>query len=160
MSKPIEMKVNVTAELLKIKDKYGSLSAENVVTEAKKKRHPLHSHFDWNDSSAAIQWRLHQARMLIATAKVYVNEHAEETVHAFVSIAEEGDRQYVYTPEAISDDEKALQMFLSLENRINRLHDEMHSLRLLQGDTKKALEAARKPIKNRRKQLQLKTKLA
>ncbi len=89
MSKPIEMKVNVTAELLKIKDKYGSLSAENVVTEAKKKRHPLHSHFDWNDSSAAVQWRLHQARMLIATAKVYVNEHAEETVHAFVSIAEE-----------------------------------------------------------------------
>jgi hypothetical protein len=98
--------------------------------------------------------------MLIATAKVYVNEHAEETVHAFVSIAEEGDRQYVYTPEAISDDEKALQMFLSLENRINRLHDEMHSLRLLQGDTKKALEDARKPIRKRRKQLQLKTKLA
>jgi len=51
-------------------------------------------------------------------------------------------------------------MFLSLENRINRLHDEMNSLRLLQGDTKKALEDARKPIRKRRKQLQLKTKLA
>ncbi len=53
MSKSIEMKVNVTAELLKIKDKYGSLSAENVVTEAKKKRHPSRANKPKSNQSKA-----------------------------------------------------------------------------------------------------------
>jgi hypothetical protein len=51
-------------EILKI-SKEVPLTAENVVAYAENKKSILHSYFDWDDSVAAVKWRLTQARNLI-----------------------------------------------------------------------------------------------
>lgn len=54
-----------TKELLKIKQKFGAVTAENVVREAQDAGHPLHGYFEWDDNKAAHSFRLGQARALI-----------------------------------------------------------------------------------------------
>jgi len=41
------------------------VTAENILSRAKKKRHPLHNLFTWDDTSAANQYRLAQARHML-----------------------------------------------------------------------------------------------
>jgi hypothetical protein len=59
-------------ELEKLEQKYGMLTAQDVIREAANENNPLHNWFDWNDSEASEKWRMHQARMLIATVRVKV----------------------------------------------------------------------------------------
>ncbi len=47
------------------KNEEGLLKAEDVVQTARHPDHPLHKYFEWDDSEAAEQWRLAQARGLI-----------------------------------------------------------------------------------------------
>lgn len=42
-----------------------ALSAEVILEAAKSKSSPLHDYFEWDDTEAAHQWRLHKARILI-----------------------------------------------------------------------------------------------
>lgn len=57
----------------------GTLTAENVVKDARDPKSPLHDYFDWNDTDAAHQWRLSQARELIRSVKVEIKT-SERTV--------------------------------------------------------------------------------
>jgi hypothetical protein len=50
----------------------GRLTPEGVVREAKDPKSPLHDQFDWNDSTAAHQYRLSQARDLIRSVRIEV----------------------------------------------------------------------------------------
>jgi len=59
-------KINVLSELKKISDANGGrLLARDVVNAARSPKHPLHSRFDWNDATAAENWRIEQAWRLI-----------------------------------------------------------------------------------------------
>lgn len=149
-------KADLTKELLKIQKAYGSLSAGLVLKEAKKKRHPLHTYFNWDDSDAAKKWRLHQANMLITRAQITITDHEERTISAFISVNKEEGREFVHTAEAINDDQIALQIFSQLEARIATLQDHLQSLDLLQGISKTALTSAKTPITKRRIQLEKK----
>lgn len=151
--KPI---ADVTEELLKIQKSYGALSAVYVLKEAKKKKHPLHQYFNWNDSSAAKKWRLHQANMLIARAQIIITDHEERTVSAFISVNRNEGRQFVHTAEAINNDELTLQIFTQLESRMESLQDQLQSLNLLKGTSKSALKIAKAPITKKREQLERK----
>jgi hypothetical protein len=52
-------------------EKFGdSCIAEMVIAEARKARSPLHRFFDWDDTSAAHQYRLDQARYYIRHVEV------------------------------------------------------------------------------------------
>jgi hypothetical protein len=55
-----------------LEDRYGRLTPEQVVDEAKDAKSPLHQFFDWDDSSAALSWRIEQARELIRRVKIEV----------------------------------------------------------------------------------------
>ena len=138
--------VNLTEELLKIHTKYGSLTSENVLKEAKKKRHPLHPHFDWDDTEAANRWRVHQSNMLISQARITIAEHEEKKIHAFVSINKEGRREFIYTADALEDKQMLFQIFSQLKNRIENIEDQLNSMHMLKGAVKAALIAAKKPI--------------
>jgi hypothetical protein len=48
----------------------GRLTPEQVLTDARKKTSPIHDAFEWDDSKAAEQFRLSQARHLIARVEV------------------------------------------------------------------------------------------
>ncbi len=80
-------------------------TAEELLKEASKERSPLHSQFEWNDTRAAQQYRLVQARVMIASLRVEVVslDNKVEQVTAFVRNADRTG-SYVPTLEADADD--------------------------------------------------------
>ena len=152
-TKAKKVKLDVTSELLNIQSKHGILTAEGVLKEAKKKRHPLHSHFDWEDTTAAKRWRLHQANMLISQATVTLTKHEPKTVHAFVSIKTEEGRQFVHTIDAINNKQFLFQIFSQLHSRIKAIEEQLDSLGLLKGKIAVALTIAKKPIAKQKDKL-------
>lgn len=60
----------------------GRLTPDAVVQDAKSAKSPLHDQFEWDDSEAARQWRLQQARDLIRSVRIEieVNERIVSTV--------------------------------------------------------------------------------
>jgi len=52
-------------KLQELRDKHKGLTASIVVEDAKNKKSVLHGAFEWNDSKAAHEWRLHSARHLM-----------------------------------------------------------------------------------------------
>ena len=64
----------------------GLLRPEDVVTEATATDHPLHEHFEWDNTAAAHQYRLDQARALIRSVRIEVPNRPDVRVQAFVSI--------------------------------------------------------------------------
>lgn len=81
----------IIAELKRIQEENnGTLLPEKVVEAAAIETSPLHSQFEWDDSIAAHQHRLWQARMLIRVS-VEFNEQAKVETRVFVSL--KSDRQ-------------------------------------------------------------------
>jgi hypothetical protein len=71
----------IEAELLRIWDERGQLSAPIVVQEAAPAASPLHAQFEWDDSVAGEKYRLRQAGDLIRSHKVTITRvRAEGTV--------------------------------------------------------------------------------
>jgi len=78
-------------ELREIADRNrGVLKAEAVVEYAKDKRTALHSRFCWDDTKAAHEYRLWQARELISVAVVVLPDTGKQ-YRAYVSLR--GDRK-------------------------------------------------------------------
>lgn len=65
---------------LKALEANGRLEPATVVQAAHHPDHPLHDHFEWDDSVAAHQWRLVQARNLITSIRVIERLSPTETV--------------------------------------------------------------------------------
>lgn len=75
-----------TNELKRIAEKHGGiLKPEVVVQEARSKKSPLHSRFCWDDSKAAHEYRIWQARQLIRVV-VETIEGVEGRHEVFVSL--------------------------------------------------------------------------
>lgn len=79
----------------------GVLTPNAVIEDARDESSPLHAHFEWDDSEAAKQWRLEQARALIRSVKVEIQTEARtvSTVRYVRSPeAEKGEQGYVDVP--------------------------------------------------------------
>lgn len=50
----------------------GRLTPDAVLQDARSKSSPLHDQFEWDDSEAAKQWRLSQARELIRSVRIEI----------------------------------------------------------------------------------------
>lgn len=69
------MPINVREELEAIRLKHdGLLTEEAILNEAKLKNHPLHDRFTWDNTEAARQWRLEEARTLIRSVYVSIEQ--------------------------------------------------------------------------------------
>lgn len=90
-------------ELLRVEHK-GELTPEDVLRDAENPNSPLHSHFEWDNTSAARQHRLNQARNLIrSVVAIYVSEDKPaQRVRAYVNIPEPGTPHYRSTQHAMS----------------------------------------------------------
>jgi hypothetical protein len=53
--------------LNELAQRYGQLTPERIVEEARQPSSPLHSYFEWDDKIAAERHRLNQARILLRT---------------------------------------------------------------------------------------------
>ena len=129
---------NVIEELHRIaKEHRGELKAEDVVEAAKPRSSVLHDRFEWNDSEAAQQYRLWQARQLIRVT-VQMLGSGEDAVlsRVFVSLttdrAEEGGGYRVMT-EVLADDEMRRQM----------LEDAMKEMKLFRTKYARLVELAK-----------------
>ncbi len=100
-----KIKAQVVGEHLdRIKEQRGSLTADIVLADAKRKRSPIHKVFDWNDTTAAHKFRLGEAGRLIRCINItHVDDHAVDgIVRAFVYVSSEAD-EYVNVVDAMSD---------------------------------------------------------
>jgi len=82
----------------------GELTPEDILDDAKHDNSPLHSYFEWSDSSAAQQHRLQQARGLIrSVVAVYVSDDKPAVrQRAYVHIPEPSAPHYRETGHAMS----------------------------------------------------------
>lgn len=67
-------------------DDSGIITAKAVVKDAKREESPLHKHFEWNDTKAARDHRLEQARALIRSVNITVDLPEPTQVRAMVSV--------------------------------------------------------------------------
>ena len=84
-----QKRASIVQELERIRAKNsGILLPAAVVRAAKKPSNILHNCFDWDDASASHQWRLWQARQLIAAVVIY-EPRTDTEIRGYVSLREE-----------------------------------------------------------------------
>ena len=98
----------------------GVLQPEIVVEKARPKTSPLHSRFTWNDSTAAHEYRIWQARQLIRVS-VELIEGITGSVDVFVSLSPDRYKDgggYRVMTEVLSDLELRQQMLVDALNEL------------------------------------------
>lgn len=101
----------VGGQLEAIRKSAGHLTASTVVENARPTAAFLHPVFEWDDSLAAEQYRLEQARHLIRAVVAISDESPEATpIRAFVVVSEVGEQSYVPTYFAMSDEQMRAQV--------------------------------------------------
>lgn len=84
----------IVAELKRIAEENGgTLKPVDVVDAARPDDSPIHSQFEWDDDTAAEQWRLHQARNLINAVVISYPVGSREQVEHRVFVSLSTDRQ-------------------------------------------------------------------
>lgn len=80
--------VVVDREVDRIYAKYGAVTAETLLSEAENPASPLHEFFEWNDSEAARQYRLAQARAMLMASKMVavLAKQSREPIAAFPEV--------------------------------------------------------------------------
>jgi hypothetical protein len=75
-------------ELRRLQSVYGVITPEIIVNESKKSNSPLHSIFEWDNSKAAHNYRIQQARILLNNIQITVlcdGENKEISVYEVTS---------------------------------------------------------------------------
>lgn len=80
-------------ELLRIRQDRGDITPEIVVEEAASEDSPIHAAFEWDDEDAAHEHRLSQARHLVKSVRLVVDD-AKNTIPAFVHVVVNNQRSY------------------------------------------------------------------
>lgn len=89
----------------------GTITADLVLAAARRESSPLHAWFEWDDTAAARQYRLEQARGLIRSVVVRIvgDEKDERVVRAFVNLGEGPEYEEIHSVLA-SVDRRALML--------------------------------------------------
>jgi hypothetical protein len=100
---PEAKEVGAHLDLL-LKQNKGELTPKDVVDDARNSNSPLHSFFEWDDSAAAEEYRLQQARGLIrSVVAIYTRPDAPAVrTKAMVHINEPGAPHYREAVQAMS----------------------------------------------------------
>lgn len=98
------------SELERIREKYGALTAEAVVQESQAKDSVLHDVFEWNNDTAAENYRLQQARTFIRVI-VRVYEDDQPSHREFVMVVPKVYEPAVEVVKRLDDYEIAVSRF-------------------------------------------------
>jgi hypothetical protein len=122
----------VSYVLRDIEKRDGILTPHAVVDEAKDNSSPLHKYFEWDDNKAGSEYRLWQARKLIANVKVQFvgDEEADLFYNARVVIKNVPVQGYFNLSKVLSDEDvynKVLREFVkdmeALEKKYSTLKE-------------------------------------
>lgn len=80
-----------------IKQNGDKIKPSQVLEDAKRMESPIHSHFEWDDTEAAIKHRLDQARYLLRNIiTTIIVEEKEVEQRSFWNVKEEGTQERIY----------------------------------------------------------------
>lgn len=100
----------------------GMLKPETVVDVARDPNNPLHRHFTWDDTQAAAERRIDQARQIIRLCVVVVHENVAP-VRRYISLP--SDRAngggYRSTQEVLTDESRRGELLRDVLERLNAL---------------------------------------
>jgi hypothetical protein len=123
----------IAAELQRLAGEHGGVLQPSVVVEsARDPQSPLHSNFEWDDTQAAHQWRLEQARNLIRVVVRFeqVGDKAVP-VRVFVSLSPDrkgDDGGYRLAVDVFSDAELRRQLLVDARAEMQRFRNKYQSL--------------------------------
>lgn len=121
-------------ELFNLHEEHDGLTPSLVLEAAASPTSSLHDHFEWNDSLAASQWRLTQARQLISKVRIRIESRPEVRVRAYVSIEDGNSRRYMHASRVTADEVMREQHRRQLERQLAnllgklRLYEEFSSI--------------------------------
>jgi hypothetical protein len=107
----------------------GRLQAADVVEAANPAGHPLHRHFEWRNNVAAQMWRQEQARSLIRSIEVVMDDNGgeERTAPAYVSVVDSG-RSYRAIREVLTSSKLQLSMLVQAERDLRNWQNRYREL--------------------------------
>lgn len=123
----------VGESLDEIRKKFGGfLRSKDIVEEAKKKKNPLHEHFEWDDTTCGVEYRLQQARTITnhIVETIIVDENPIEQRSFVHVINEESERVYVSLQDAIETVDYRKQL---LDRMITQLENLTVTMKLFKG---------------------------
>jgi hypothetical protein len=116
------MDVTIRALLL-LKRKNGKILPGDVIKAATPRTSVLHSEFTWDNSVAGHQWRLQEARMLIARCKVEM-QTPDGLVNVRYFVALKADEEgYRVTQDVVRDPLRAHALLAELAQELTRLRE-------------------------------------
>lgn len=123
--------------------KIKSITAKEVLDDAKNTDTPYHEHFDWDNEIAGEKYRLAQARQLLSNiVEVKVISEEEVPVRVFVNVIDdEGVRAYVPTEYAMARPQMANQVIAQALREVKtwsnkyKEYQELAQIRNAIGDT-------------------------
>jgi len=116
--------IKIIKELNRISEENGGLLLpENVIKAARSKTSPLHRRFEWNNTKAAQEYRLWQARHLISVC-VQVLPGVTEPVSVFMSLSSDRSSGGGYRT--------TVSVCFNAERREQMLQDALHDLNTFQ----------------------------
>lgn len=86
-----------------LRERHGSLSADIVLKDAEDPFSPLHPAFEWDDSVAAREWRIGQARHLLNCIVIMRKGEDKPPIRAFVVVGSNDERRYEGLYVAMAD---------------------------------------------------------
>ena len=111
-------------ELERLQEKHNGLTAAVVVSVAQNADSPLHSAFEWDDSVAAHEYRVTQARYILRSIVIKQVDKEEKQTRAFIVVRETEEKGSIYldTVTVFSNTELRVQA-------LNRAMKELESFR-------------------------------
>jgi len=125
-------------ELERIRAQHGGqLSPPDVVHESRPAHAPLHPVFEWDDSTAAEQWRLTQARNIIRSVRVVTDGDDVEshTTPKYVSVRLDAEQYYQDASVAVQNVDEWDSAVRELELRLSALNRALDDLRRIAGQS-------------------------
>lgn len=125
-------KTSIKDELKRIAEENdGLLTAEAVVAEAEDKDSPLHECFTWDDSAAAHQYRLYEARQLIRVCVEVLPAAPDTPVEVFVSLPQDRKNEgggYRFMQTVLSDADMRKQLLESAHEEMELFEKKYQTL--------------------------------
>lgn len=128
----------------------GELHPKAVVEAARAKKHPLHQHFEWDDTLAAEAYRIDQARNLIRIVRVEDVNTEEGTARAFVSIAGKDGTSYRSMEDVKRSADLQLALLQSAERDLEAFQRRFRELT----DVCKVVGQAREMVQSKRNKIE------
>lgn len=108
------------------------LQARDVVEVARDEKNILHKYFTWDDNKAAEEYRIWQARQLIASVvEVRIVDHKNREVRSFWNIkSEDEERAYVTYDVMTSNEDYIEQLLTEIQEEMKRCMQAIDMLKI------------------------------